>query len=44
MPAELFNALDQELEDHELAEHFSVPLEQVEARRNDLLAQRADGG
>ena len=41
MPAGLFDPLDLELADHELAELFNVPLEQVEARREDLAAQRA---
>ena len=44
MPTELFDPLDLKLFDHELAELFSVPLEQVEFRREDLLAQRATGG
>ena len=44
MPTELFDPLDLKLFDHELAELFSVPLEQVELRREDLLAQRATGG
>ncbi len=40
MPADLFDALDRELEDHVLAEEFNVPLEQVVLRREDLLAQQ----
>ena len=44
MPTELFDPLDLKLFDHELAELFSVPLEQVEARREDLLSRRATGG
>ena len=44
MPTELFDPLDRLLPDYELAEHFSVPLEQVQARREDLAAQRAAGG
>ena len=43
MPTELFDPLDLKLF-HELAELFSVPLEQVELRREDLLARRATGG
>jgi len=42
MPAELFEGLDRGLADHQLAEHFCVPLEQVRARRQD--AQRAARG
>ena len=44
MPAELFEPLDRELAEHELAEHFGVPLEQVELRREDLAALQAAGG
>jgi len=44
MPTELFDPLERVLADHELAEHFAVPLEQVRARRGDLAAQRAPRG
>lgn len=44
MPAALFDGLDRELEDHLLAEEFNVPLEQIELRREDLLAQGPAGG
>ncbi|MDQ4049109.1 MAG: ImmA/IrrE family metallo-endopeptidase [Actinomycetota bacterium] len=44
MPTELFDPLERELPDHELAEHFGVPLEQVELRREDLAALEAAGG
>ncbi len=43
MPAELFEPLEGELADHQLAEHFGVPLEQVELRREDLVALQAAG-
>jgi hypothetical protein len=41
MPTELFEPLERELADHELAEHFGVPLEQVELRREELAALQA---
>ena len=44
MPAAIFDALDRELEDHVLAEEFGVPLEQVELRREDLVAEGPAGG
>ncbi len=44
METELFDALDRVLEDHLLAEEFNVPLEQVELRREDLIAHDAVGG
>lgn len=40
MPTELFAPLADLLEDHELAEHFAVPLEQVRGRREDLATER----
>ena len=44
MPTELFYPHERVLADHQLAEHFAVPLEQVRARRGDLAAQRAARG